>query len=198
MCKSESTLKNLALSCQDLNDPVHSRCMEALCQLTRFPGNNEILASSEDVQEALRVCGGSVNNTDRLWTVRALQNITAYSSKSGTFISSEILKNLCSSAEKLDFVEEHETAISVIGNLCTNPVGVVQVTNTENVMRILVTVAHSVEYFPEIQFVACDAIATIAVWMQRMASAGSVPEGYSFAPLPSLKSTGYMRYNTNE
>ena len=198
MCNDEIILKNLALSCQDLDDPVHTRCLEALCHLTRFPGNNDILAQSPETLEALVRCGMSHTSDDRMWTLRAMQNITAHASKRGYFANHDLLQLLCLSAEKVDFVDEHEAAISIIGNLCTDPSSVVQIINSENVVRVLVVVANNIEYSPEIQFVACDALATIAMWMQRVARAGTVPEGFSFEQLPTLKSTGYLRYNTNE
>jgi hypothetical protein len=174
MCNNEKILKNLALNCQDIDDPVHSRCMEALCHLTRFPENNDILADCEEVKEALCKCGTSVSSTDRLWALRAMQNITAHSSKRGFFANNEVLQLLCLSAEQLDLVDEHETAISVLGNLCTDPIAVVQITNTENVMKVLVRVANDNDYHTEIQFVACDALSTIAMWIQRVARAGTV------------------------
>jgi hypothetical protein len=198
MCNNEIILRNLALNCQDVDDPVHSRCMEALAHLTRFPDNNDVLLQCEEMQEALYKCGTSLSSTDRTWALRALQNITAHSSKKGWIADDKMLQMICLSTEQLDFVEEHEIAISILGNLSTDPIAVVQMTNTENVMKTLVKVAHDNYYDPEIQFVACDALATIAMWIQRVARAGSVPEGYSFEKLPTLRSQGYMRYNTNE
>ena len=198
MCNNELLLNTLANCSQDLEDPVHSRCMETLSHLTRFPGNNDIMAQSQETLGALYKCGMSANDNDRIWALRAMQNITAYSSKRGFFANDDLLSVLCRSAERLAFVDEHEAAISVIGNLCTDPSSVVQVVNTENVVRALVNVANNIEYSQEIQFVACDALATIAMWMQRVARAASVPEGFTYEPLPTLKTTGYLRYNTNE
>jgi len=198
MCNDKLILSTLANCSQDLEDPVHSRCMEALSHLTRFPGNNDVMAQSQETLQALCKCGMSVSDTDRMWTLRAMQNITAHASKRVPFKNNDLLHLLCESAERLDYVEEHEVAISVIGNLCTDATSFVQVVNTENVVRVLVSVANNIAYSQDIQFVACDALATIAMWLQRVARAASVPEGFTFEPLPSLKTTGYLRYNTNE
>eukprot|EP00979_Chaetoceros_neogracilis_P016134 scaffold7119_cov195-Chaetoceros_neogracile.AAC.1 len=193
MRNDEFILNTLANCSQDLEDPVHSRCMEALSHLTRFPGNNDVMAQSQEIQKALYICGLSVSETDRMWTLRAMQNITAHSSK---YIgNNDLLHVLCVSAERLDFVEEHEAAISTIGNLCIDPVTVVQVVNCENVVRVLVSVANNTEYSQDIQFVACDALSTIAMWLQRVARAASVPEGFTFEALPTLKTTGYLSNN---
>lgn len=191
-------VKNLAMNCQDINDPVHSRCMEALCHLTRFPDNNDLLAEYNEVKVALHKCGTSMSSTDRLWALRTIQNITAHSSKRGYFMNTELLLLVSISAEQLDLIDEHETAMTILGNLCTDPIAVIQITNTENVMKVLVRIANDNEYDPEVQFIACDALATIAMWMQRIAKAASVPEGFSFEKLPTLRNMGYMRYNTNE
>lgn len=198
MCADKEIVGNIASSCLSLDDPVHTRCMEALCNLTRFPGNVDSLLENKDVIVALSTCGMSNDRDDRLLSLRAMQNMSAHATKRVTVATEDILQLLCSSAEKLNMVEEHEAAISVLGNFCTDPNCIVQLTNSENVVRVLVTVANNIDYDPEIQFVACDALATIAMWLQRLARGGSVPEGFSFEPLPTLKSTGYMRYNTRE
>ena len=98
----------------------------------------------------------------------------------------------------MELVEDHEAAISIISNLCTDPSSAVVIVNAEMAVKVLVIVANDIDYSPEIQVVACDALATLSMWLQRVARAATIPENYSFEPLPTLKTTGYMRYNTEE
>lgn len=197
ICQDPLTLKTLATCSMDLEDPVHSRCLETICYLTRFPANNTILAASFDTLDALCKCGASSNQDDRIWTLRAMQNITAHAMNRGLVISENMLQVLCSSAQNVHNIEESEAAISVIGNLCTDPSFMVQVTNTENLMKVLVTGAHSIKYSQTCQFIACDALATIAMWLKKVAQEGSVPKGFNNDSLPTFQISGYMRYCTN-
>jgi hypothetical protein len=180
----------------DLDDPVHSRCLETICYLSRFPANNVILAENV-VLEALFKCGTSSIQNDRLWTLRAMQNITAHAMNHGLIVSEKFLEVLCTSAQNVENLEESEAAISVIGNLCTDPSFMVQVTNTENLMRALVTAAHSTKYSQESQFISCDALATVAMWLKKVAEGGTVPKGFTFDSLPTFQIAGYMRYSVS-
>lgn len=196
ICQDPPTLECLATCSMDLDDPVHSRCLETICYLSRFPANNVILAENV-VLEALFKCGTSSNQNDRLWTLRAMQNITANAMNHGLIVSEKFLEVLCTSAQNVENLEESEAAISVIGNLCTDPSFMVQVTNTENLMRALVTAAHSTKYSQESQFISCDALATVAMWLKKVAEGGTVPKGFTFDSLPTFQIAGYMRYSVS-
>jgi hypothetical protein len=198
MCKSENVLNVLSSCSLDLSDQVHSRCMETIYHLSRFPGNTDILAENSAAMNAINSNCSSFSPEDRMWSLRAMQNISAYSNKRAMFATTDTLANLCKSAQKMELVEEHEAAISIISNLCTDPSSAVVIVNAEMAVKVLVMVANDIDYSPEIQVVACDALATLSMWLQRVARAASVPENYSFEPLPTLKTTGYMRYNTEE
>lgn len=76
-----------------------------------------------------------------------------------------------------------------------DPGAVVPLTNTRNVVATLVHLAHDNVPSAQIRFMACDALATIGLWLQTLAGSGTVPEGVPKVLLPTHKTTGWQRWN---
>eukprot|EP00957_Ditylum_brightwellii_P020339 1534604-Ditylum_brightwellii.AAC.1 len=72
--------------------------------------------------------------------------------------------------------DEQHAAVAALMNLATEPGAIVPLTNTKNVVATLVHTAHSPDSSSEVRKMACDALATIGLWLQTLAGAGTVPD----------------------
>ena len=198
MCKDHNIIENIAVVTQEKSSTVHTKCIEILCNLTRFPGNNSALSRSVQVFDALNTCGASDFDEDRLWTMRSLQNMSADPSCRVKLATASILEMMRTSAANLRQKDEHEAAVSALANLCTDASTAVQVANSNKVLPTLISIANNTEYSPEVQFHACNAISRIAVWFQTFASATTIPDVTNYDELPTLEAKGHMRWDCVE
>lgn len=130
---------------------------------------------------------------DRIAALRSLQNLSADSS-SKTLLASEIVLNSMTSCALRDDPQEKEAAVALLYNVSTEPGAVVAITNTKNVVATFVHLAHHPESASSIRLMACDALATISLWLQTLAGTGKVPKDVANMPLPSQKTTGWERW----
>jgi hypothetical protein len=95
-----------------------------------------------------------------------------------------------------DTHEEKLAAIAAVYNLSTEPGAVVPLTNSKNVVATLVHVAHNPESTSEVRIMACDALATLGLWLQTLAGAGTLPkEVDQDTTLPSHVTSGWNRWD---
>ncbi len=166
--------------------------------MTRFPGNIEALSRSSQVFEALCACGTSSIDEDRLWTMRSLQNMTADASCKSRFTTATVIDLLRVSALNFELKDEHEAAISALANLCTDASAIVKLSNSKNVIPTLIHVAHTADYSPEAQYLACNAVSRIAVWFQTLAGMTTVQDSSQCNPLPTMETKGSRRWDFHE
>lgn len=193
LCQNEPLLENLVLVAREFDNPIHTRCIEILCHLTRFPANNARLARRSELVDGLIKCGKSKIAEDRMWAARSLQNLTAEASSKIVLATGPLLNLLSVSAMRKDY-DEQLAAVGALLNLSTEPGAIVPVTNTKNVVATLVHLAHSSDSSSEVRRMACDALATIGLWLQTLAGAGSVPDDVTPIPLPSHAASGWLRW----
>lgn len=195
LCGSSTLLFCLIACCKEIEHPLHTKCLEIVANLTRFPHNNARLVDYPGLLEALILNGSNdESDIDRLWSVRILQNISSESTARSKLAGIVILELLCARMMGSEY-EEQLAATCTIYNISTEPGAVVPLTNTKNVVATLVHVAHSPKSIAEVRTIACDALATLGLWLQTLASAGTVPEDTSFVPLPSYVSSGWQRWD---
>lgn len=195
MCKNDEMIRNICAVSYEIDNPVHTRCLETICHLTRFPGNNSKLAQMNFVIEALKKGGMSLLVEDRVWCVRMIQNISSDASSKTVLATSPILEMLSLSAMRKD-PDEQIAAVSAIANISTEPGAIVPLTNTKNVVATLVHLAHNLKSSDQVRCLACEALASIGLWLQTLAAAGTVPDCVESRPLPTLSSTGYLRWDS--
>ena len=175
-------------------NPIHSKCLEIVANLTRFPANNGILTANEGVVETIIAAANSPLMECRMSALHSLQNMSADPSSKALLATGAVLNLLTSSAMRKD-MEEKEVAVAVLYNITTEPSAVTAITNTKNVVATLVHLAHSPDSSSEVRLLACEALATISLWLQTLAGTGKVPEGVTNVPLPSQKTTGWERWD---
>lgn len=181
---------------QKKDDPMHTKCLEIICNLSRFRANVEPLAKYPGLIDSLVVNGGSMRNQlDRMWSLRVLQNLsTDVAGK--TVLANRVVLELLSFSVMRETLEEQLAATATLYNLSTEPGAVVPLTNTKNVVATLVHVAHNPQSASEVRIMACDALATLGLWLQTLAGAGVVPKEIDEnLTLPSYVTTGWKRWD---
>lgn len=108
----------MAVSC-DFDSPLNTKCIEILCNITRFHANNADLARNAVLVDTLLKCGKSKVEEDRVWALRSFQNMTSDSSSKTILATSKILTLLSICAMRKN--EEQEAAVAAIYNLSTEP-----------------------------------------------------------------------------
>jgi hypothetical protein len=191
---NEHVVRSLVEVSIEFENPIHTRCIEMICNVTRFATNTAHLARNSALIDTLVKCGKSNNLDDRIWSMRSFQNIASDSTSKVILANSRILTLLSICSMRKDY-EEQVAAVAAIYNLSTEPGAVVPLTNTRNVVATLIHLAHNAASTPEIRKMACDALATIGLWLQTLAGSGTVPEGVDKVLLPSHTTSGWERWD---
>ncbi len=194
LCLNEKVLNNILFLAEILEHPLHTRCLEMLCNFTRFPANNAKLASMPRVIGILTAGGKSKLAEDRLWSIRTIQNLCSDASSKVGLATGSLLSLLSACAMRKDY-EEQLAAVGALMNLATEPGSIVPLTNTKTVVATLVHLAHSPNTPTPVRKIACDSLATIGLWLQTLASAGTVPDSCPLSPLPTHTATGWLRWD---
>jgi hypothetical protein len=192
LAANEVLVRTLIEVSVEFENPIHTKCIEMICNLTRFPSNNARLARNSALIDGLVKCGKSKNLDDRVWSIRSFQNLASDSSSKVILANSQILTLLSICSMRKDY-EEQSAAVATIYNLSTEPGAVVPLTNTRNVVATLVHLAHNAVSTPDIRRMACDALATIGLWLQTLAGSGTVPVGVNHVLFPTHETTGWLR-----
>ena len=194
MCNFKIVIDTLTkVSLEFTSIPVHTRCVEILCHLTRFQFNNTYLADNKTLVETLIACGKSKINEDRLWALRALQNLTSDGKSKQHLASTSLLTLLSVSAMRKD-EEEQVAAVGSLLNLSTESANIVPLTNTKSVLATLVHLAHNTNSSFEVRRMACNTLSNISLWLQSLAGKGTVPDDVDKVLLPSNVASGWQRW----
>lgn len=172
---------------------LSSKSLEILVNLSRFPTNNAIMTPYHGLVDVLVESTSAESAETRICAMRCFQNMSADPSSKLLLATDVVLSLLTACAMRKD-PDEKSTAISALYNITTEPGAVVAITNTKNVVATLVHLAHSRESSEDDRSMACEALATISLWLQTLAGTGKVPLDSSNLPLPSQKSSGWERW----
>lgn len=197
MCHNTSLLNALLILSQQFEHPMHTKCLEILCNLTRLPSNNEILAEQPSVVPVMLRLSTSESEEDRVWALRMLQNISASKAGKQVLVSSFALELLSMSVLRKQ-ADEQKAAMAALFNLSTDPGCLMAITNTRDVLSSLVLVAQDMNTISEVRIMACDMLSTIGLWFQKLAARGIVPDGVKESVLPTNVTTGWNRWDNEE
>jgi hypothetical protein len=187
-------MRCLVVVSQEFENPIHTKCLEILCNLTRFPANNTVMAKYPGLVDTLVANGKSKIDENRVWSLRALQNLSSDAAGKTVLANSVVLELLSVSVMRKHY-DEQVAATATLYNLSTEPGAVVPLTNTKNVLATLVHVAHNPDSPSDVRLMACDALATLGLWLQTLAGAGTVPAHIEQVPLPSYATSGWDRWD---
>jgi hypothetical protein len=152
------------------------------------------MARNDALISTLLQAGKSKILEDRIFSLQAFQNISADGTSKMLLANSKILTLLSISAMRKDH-DEQCAAVATLYNLSTEPSNVVPLTSTRNVVATLVHLAHNSQLHAEIRQMACDALATIGLWLQTLAGSGKVPTSVEKVLLPSHTTFGWQRWD---
>lgn len=198
LCEHEIFVENTLVVGEKFNDPIHTRCLELICMVTRFPTNNAALARRDGVIDTLLRCAKSKTDEDRNWSLLSLQNLTSEASNKIPMAEASILKQLRVSSLRYDNTTEQIASLSAFVNISTEPGTIVPLSSAPNVVATLITLAHSSESSKEVCDLACGCLTNMGLWLQNLASTGTVPEGMLNVPLPTHTSSGWRRWENAE
>lgn len=179
------------------DNPIHTKCLEILCNLSRFPANAASMTRFPGLVDALVAASDSPDSAedDRIHALRSLQNLSADSSSKTLLATEAVLSSLSAAALRSGSGGEKDAAVAFLYNVSTEPGAVVSITNTKNVVATLVHLAHHPESSHAVRLMSCDALATISLWLQTLAGTGKVPADVPNVPLPSQTTTGWDRWD---
>ena len=193
LCNNRAVLTSMILVANETANPIHTRCLEFIFNLTRFPANNAMLTPHEGVVATLLSLGSSDIPEDRLLALQTLQNLSSDQSSKSKLAVDPVLGFLTACAVRKD-ESEREAAVSTLQNISTEPGAVVAITNTKNAIATLVHLAHSPSTKQNTRQLACETLANISLWLQTLAGTGKIPEGVDICPLPTLKTSGWTKW----
>jgi hypothetical protein len=173
---------------------IHTRCLEFLFNLTRFPANNAMLTPWNGFVASLLSLGSSDIQEDRLLALQALQNLSSDQSSKSKLAVEPVLTFLTACAVRKDD-SEREAAVSALQNISTEPGAVVAITNTKNAIATLVHLAHSPSTKQNTRQLSCETLANISLWLQTLAGTGKVPTGVENTLLPTLNTSGWQKWD---
>lgn len=104
---------------RDFDSPLNTKCIEIVCNITRFHANTSEMARDDVLLATLLKCGKSKSVDDRVWALRSLQNIAADSSSKVILANGKILTLLSICAMRKG--EEQVAAVATLYNLSTEP-----------------------------------------------------------------------------
>ena len=186
-------MNSLMLVSREVENPINAKSLEIICNFTRFPVNGRFLARYEGLVDTLVFSANCEVPISRVSALRAFQNMSA-DGMTKTFLASDTVLSLMTSSALRKDPDEKEAAVATLYNISTEPGAVVAITNTRNVVATLVHLAHDPDSQGIIRLLACEALATISLWLQTLAGTGKVPEGVENYPLPSHKTFGWERW----
>jgi hypothetical protein len=187
-------LESLRSVSNDNENPLRVKGLEIVSNLTRFLPNNTILAPFPGLVASLVRAAVSKDAGIRIAALRSLQNMSAHPTSKSLLATEPVLNALITCAMLTDVVEK-EAAVACLYNITTDPSAVVAITSTKNVVAALLGLAQDPESSSTIRLLACEALATISLWLQTLAGTGTVPPGVPNIPLPTHQTTGWEQWD---
>lgn len=189
-CENQYLLESIVEVSQDCESNLHSKCLEILCNVSRLPANDGAMTIFSGLVDALLLACKSNDTLDRVWALRTIQNMASDADSKAILATADLLSVLITCVTS-KVPEEQHAAMAALLNLSTDPSAVVPITSTKNVVATLVYLAHNSETTSEIRLMACNALATVGLWLQTVSSFGTIPEDIQNVLLPSHKTSGW-------
>lgn len=174
----------LVRACNEVEVPIHTKCIEILCHLSRGSTNILRLIESEGALSTLqRISENSGKAEDRLFALRAAQNISCESNGRQALAASSFAYILPQLVHRSNSIEEQTAAVSTVLNLCIDSESVLLIATKPNMIAVLTHLCtHESELIRDI---ACDTLAIVSFWLQKFASKGIVPAEMDAQSLPT-------------
>lgn len=150
--------------------------LKLLANMSRHRSNSKVLVFKfKDVVPSLVYAMDSSNDDSRLLACYCLQNFSQDKPcRQQLALIDNLLTVVCRSARNDEDPEEKLAALHTLKNLCDEPANLIPMSNTPDCFATLIQVAHaSDESTTEMmQYVGCDALATLSHWFRSIATSG--------------------------
>jgi hypothetical protein len=156
--------------------PSHVLAVKLLAHLTRHRANSKnIVFKLRNVVPAFVKATYSDESESRKYACFGIQNLAQDKPcRQELAVTQGLVSALCIRARLADDGEERLAAIHALKNLTDEPANLIPMTNTPECFATLMQIAHaSDESVTEMmQFLGCDALATLSHWFRSIATSG--------------------------
>ena len=183
--------------------PAHELSVKLLAHLTRHRGNSKhFVFKARKVIPVLVNATFSSNDETKKYACFALQNFSQDKPcRQELAISDGLLAALCVRVRQASDSEERLSAVQALTNLTNEPANLIPMTNTPECLATLMQIAHAGDdsVTEMMQFLACDALATLSHWFRSIATSGKLIDQNSKGAgselfVPSLKIVAYEQW----
>ena len=163
--------------------------MKLLAHLTRHRNNSKpIVFRLRNVVPALVNATFSEDDASRLYACYALQNLAQDKPcRQELAITQNLLSALCYVARQGNTPEERLAAIRALKNLTDEPANLIPMSNTPECFATFMQIAHASDdsITETMQYLGCDALATLSHWFRSIATSGQRMEALKLKQTPS-------------
>jgi len=150
--------------------------LKLLAHLSRHRSNSKILVfKMKDVLPAIVFATNSKNEVSRKYACYTLQNFSQDKPCRQQLASIEnLLAAVCRRIRNAEDPEEKLAALHTLKNLTDEPANLIPMTNTPECFATLIQVAHTSDdtITEMMQYIGCDALATLSHWFRSIATSG--------------------------
>lgn len=175
------------------NSPSHVHAVKVLANVTRHRANSKhIVFKVKIIVPAMVEATKSPNDEARIYSLYALQNLSQDRyCRQEVANTKDLITALCQRARQARIPDEKFVAIAALKNLTDDPANLIPMSNTPECFATLMQIAHGTDVDEKMQYLACDALATLSHWLRKIATSGSVGQSGNDVPaslfVPTLK-----------
>ncbi len=156
--------------------PSHEHAVRLLAHMTRHRGNSKhIVFKMRKIVPVLVKASFSQNDETRRYACFALQNLSQDKPcRQELAITGDLLTALCVRVRQASDPVERLSAIHALKNLTDEPANLIPMTNTSECLATLMQIAHAQDdsVTEMMQYLGCDALATLSHWFRSIATSG--------------------------
>jgi hypothetical protein len=155
---------------------AHEHAVKLIAHLTRHRGNSKYFVFKvKKIIPALINASSSPNDETRKYACFGVQNLSQDKPCRQELAGTDgLLAALCVRIRQPSNPEERLSAIQALTNLTNEPANLIPMTNTPECLATLMQIAHAGDdsVTEMMQFLACDALATLSHWFRSIATSG--------------------------
>ncbi|KAI2502939.1 hypothetical protein MHU86_11526 [Fragilaria crotonensis] len=199
LARHEGLMKALVEISKLLDSPSHVYAVKILANVTRHRANaKHIVFKLKIIVPAMVQATKSTSIDARQHALFAIQNLSQDRyCRQEVANTKDLILALCQRARQSTISEEKLAAISGLKNLTDDPANLIPLSNTAECFATLMQIAHDSDVDVKMQYIACDALATLSHWLRKIATSGSIGSSNTAAPslfVPSLKAVTFDQW----
>jgi hypothetical protein len=163
------------------NSLSHAHAVKIIANITRHRDNaKHIVFKIKIVVPAMVFATKSPNEESRQHALCALQNLSQDQfCRQEIANTKDLILSLCQRVRQGTTDTEKLSAMSALKNLTDEPANLIPMSNTAECFATMMQIAHGNGVDVNLQYLACDALATISHWLRKIATSGSIDINHS-------------------